>query len=199
MIAHEIRTALTGAIERALGEPGVDPLLAPARQPGFDLQANFAMKLAKQLGRAPRELARQVADELGDGLLDTIEVSGPGFLNLGIASDALAADATTALNDERLGVPRPAPQTVFVDYSAPNVAKEMHVGHLRSTVIGDALVRTLEHLGHHVVRQNHVGDWGTPFGMLIEHLLAVGEDSEEARLLVDRPNDFYQAAREQFD
>src|SRR3954454_25039131 len=75
----------------------------------------------------------------------------------------------------------------------------MHVGHLRTTVVGDALARTLEHLGHHVVRQNHVGDWGTPFGMLIEHLLAVGEDSEEARLLVDRPNDFYQAAREQFD
>ena len=88
---------------------------------------------------------------------------------------------------------------VPIDYSAPNVAKEMHVGHLRTTVVGDALARTLEHLGHRVVRQNHIGDWGTPFGMLIEHLLDVGEDSDEARALVESPNDFYQAARAKFD
>ena len=92
-----------------------------------------------------------------------------------------------------------AKQVIPVDYSAPNVAKEMHVGHLRTTVVGDALVRTLEHLGHDVVRQNHVGDWGTPFGMLIEHLLAVGEDSPDAQLLVTDPNTFYAAAREEFD
>ena len=87
----------------------------------------------------------------------------------------------------------------MIDYSAPNVAKEMHVGHLRTTVVGDALARTLEHLGHDVIRQNHLGDWGTPFGMLIEHLLDVGEDSAEAQLLETDPNAFYQAARAKFD
>ena len=101
--------------------------------------------------------------------------------------------------DGRLGVPLQECQVVPIDYSAPNVAKEMHVGHLRTTVVGDALARTLEHLGHHVVRQNHIGDWGTPFGMLIEHLLDVGEDSAEAQALVDSPNDFYQAARAKFE
>ena len=95
--------------------------------------------------------------------------------------------------------PARSTQRVVIDYSAPNVAKEMHVGHLRTTVVGDALARTLEHLGHDVVRQNHIGDWGTPFGMLIEHLLDVGEDSDEARLVETDPNAFYQAARERFD
>ena len=101
--------------------------------------------------------------------------------------------------DPRLGVPRQAPQRIAVDYSAPNIAKEMHVGHLRTTVVGDALARTLEHLGHNVIRQNHIGDWGTPFGMLIEHLLDVGEDSPQARVVETDPNAFYQAARAEFD
>jgi arginyl-tRNA synthetase len=101
--------------------------------------------------------------------------------------------------DERLGVPLLLAERVPVDYSAPNVAKEMHVGHLRTTVVGDAIVRVLEHLGHEVVRQNHIGDWGTPFGMLIEHLLDVGEGSDDARLVATDPNAFYQAARTKFD
>jgi arginyl-tRNA synthetase len=96
-------------------------------------------------------------------------------------------------------VPTQERENIPIDYSAPNVAKEMHVGHLRTTIVGDSLARTLEHLGHNVIRQNHVGDWGTPFGMLIEHLLEVGEDSDEARLLVTDPNAFYQAARVKFD
>jgi arginyl-tRNA synthetase len=172
LIAQDVGGALTRAIEAALGEAGVDPLLTPARQPGFDLQANFAMKLAKQLSRPPRELAEAVAAQLGDGL--TAEVSGPGFLNLIVSPDALGAWATRALRDERLGVPRATPQTVVVDYSAPNVAKEMHVGHLRTTVIGDALVRALEFQGHTVIRANHLGDWGTQFGMLTQHMLDTG-------------------------
>lgn len=174
---HALRAALTGAIERALGEADVDPLLVPSRQPGADLQANFAMKLAKQLGQPPRALAERVLEALGDadGLLTSAEVSGPGFLNLAFAPDALARWGTAALADPRLGVaPATQPQTVVVDYSAPNVAKEMHVGHLRSTVIGDAIVRTLEFEGHAVVRANHLGDWGTQFGMLTQHMLDSG-------------------------
>ena len=104
------------------------------------------------------------------------------------------------LGDPRLGLaPVATPQTVVVEYSSPNVAKEMHVGHLRTTIVGDAIARVLEFAGHRVIRDNHVGDWGTPFGMLIEHLLDVGEDSAEAALLTTDPNAFYQAARRKFD
>jgi arginyl-tRNA synthetase len=126
-------------------------------------------------------------------------VSGPGFINLTLRPDWLAGQLNALAGDARLGVPQQEPDTVVIDYSAPNVAKEMHVGHLRTTVVGDALARTIEHLGHRVVRQNHIGDWGTPFGMLIEHLLDVGEDSAEAGLLRTDPNAFYQAAREKFE
>ncbi|MDA0179371.1 arginine--tRNA ligase [Solirubrobacter phytolaccae] len=196
---HALRAALTAAIERALGEPEVDPLLVPSRQPGADLQANFAMKLAKQRGEAPRAVAERVATELGDadGLLAKTEVSGPGFLNLTFAPGALAEWATAALADERLGVaPAAMPQTVVVDYSAPNVAKEMHVGHLRSTVIGDALVRTLEFEGHTVVRANHLGDWGTQFGMLTQHMLDSGiEHLPDFAAL----GELYRAAKARFD
>ena len=120
-------------------------------------------------------------------------------MNLTLRGDWLATQATGQAADPRLGVPTQQAQVVPIDYSAPNVAKEMHVGHLRTTVVGDALARTLEHLGHRVVRQNHIGDWGTPFGMLIEHLLDVGEDSDDAKLLATDPNAFYQAARAEFD
>jgi arginyl-tRNA synthetase len=174
---HALHAALTAAIEHACGRARVDPLLAPSRQLGVDLQANFAMKLAKQLGQTPRRIAEDVTAVLGDvdGLLAAVEVSGPGFLNLTFAPGALAAWATSALNDPRLGVPVAGkPQTVVVDYSAPNVAKEMHVGHLRSTVIGDSLVRALEFEGHRVIRANHLGDWGTQFGMLTQHMLDAG-------------------------
>jgi len=175
--AHVLHTSLTAAIERALGHAGVDPLLGPSRQPGVDLQANFALSLGKKLGRKPRQVAEEVTDALGDvdGLLAAVAVSGPGFLNLTFAPGPLATWATGALDDPRLGVPVAAePQTVVVDYSAPNVAKEMHVGHLRSTVIGDALVRALEFEGHTVIRANHLGDWGTQFGMLTQHMLDTG-------------------------
>ena len=133
------------------------------------------------------------------GVCRDVEVSGPGFLNLTLDDDWIAARVSEVGADPRLGVPVQPPQNIPIDYSAPNVAKEMHVGHLRTTVVGDALARVLEHLGHHVIRQNHIGDWGTPFGMLIEHLLDVGEDSAEARLLGSDPNAFYQAARVKFD
>jgi arginyl-tRNA synthetase len=196
--------ALAGRFAQALGAAfgpeyaDVDPVIRPSQF--ADYQANVALALAKRLGRKPRDVATAVVEHLDvEDLCGPPEISGPGFVNLVLRPEWLAAQVAAQGADERLGVPVEQALVIPVDYSAPNVAKEMHVGHLRTTVVGDALARTLEHLGHHVVRQNHVGDWGTPFGMLIEHLLAVGEDSEEARLLVDRPNDFYQAAREQFD
>ena len=196
---HELSTALGAAIERETGLIDVDPLVTPARQPGFDLQANFAMKLAKQLGEPPRGLAERVVGTLGDagGALAAVEVSGPGFVNLAFSSDALAAWATEALTDPRLGVaPATIPQIVTVDYSAPNVAKEMHVGHLRSTVIGDALVRMLEFAGHKVIRMNHLGDWGTQFGMLTQHMLDTGTSHLKD---FEALGQLYRAAKERFD
>jgi len=176
-----------------------DPLIRPSQF--ADFQCNAAMGLAKRLGRTPRDIAADIlaAVDLED-IAETPEIAGPGFLNIRLRTDWIAAQTAELAADDRLGAPAPAaPQTVVLDYSAPNVAKEMHVGHLRTTVVGDSIARTLEKLGHSVVRQNHIGDWGTPFGMLIEHLLEVGEDSAEAELLKTDPNAFYQAARAKFD
>ena len=126
-------------------------------------------------------------------------MSGPGFINLSLLPGGSPGRPAGQLADPRLGVAgRPAPRVV-VDYSSPNVAKEMHVGHLRTTIVGDAVVRILEFPGHEVIRDNHLGDWGTQFGMMIEHLLDVGEDTAEASLLHTDPNKFYQAARNAFE
>ena len=179
--------------------PGADPVLRPSER--ADFQANGALALAKQLGKSPREVADAVvaAADLA-GICERVEVSGPGFVNLVLSRDFIEAQVAEMAGDARLGVPRAAePETVVVDYSAPNVAKEMHVGHLRSTVIGDALVRMLGHLGHDVIRENHVGDWGTPFGMLIEHLIDMGEKEAVHELSVGDLNAFYRGARASFD
>jgi arginyl-tRNA synthetase len=188
------------AIEAAFGadHAGTDPAIRPSQY--ADLQVNAALALAQRVGAPPRDVAQRRLDHLD--LTDPcgrVEISGPGFLNLTLSDAWIAAETTRLAHDGRLGLPREPPLRVVIDYSAPNVAKEMHVGHLRTTVVGDALARTLERLGHHVIRQNHIGDWGTPFGMLIEHLLDVGEDGAEAHLLETDPNDFYQAARTRFD
>ncbi len=191
---------VSAAIERAFGveRRGTDPVLRPSQF--ADLQSNAALPLAKVLGMPPREVAERIVEALEvDGVCERVEVSGPGFVNLTLADAWLGSALDELAADPRRGVPRPAPQRVVIDYSAPNVAKEMHVGHLRTTVVGDALARVLEHLGHTVVRQNHIGDWGTPFGMLIERLLEVGEGSEEALLLETDPNTFYQSARTRFE
>ncbi|HET8602020.1 MAG TPA: arginine--tRNA ligase [Segeticoccus sp.] len=188
------------AIRSALGPDfaDVDPIIRPSQF--ADYQANAALALAQRVGRPPRELASEIAGHLDAGqVCRSVEVSGPGFLNLTLRDDWIGMATSELAGEDRLGVPRQSRQVVPIDYSAPNVAKEMHVGHLRTTVVGDALARTLEHLGHQVIRQNHIGDWGTPFGMLIEYLLDVGEGSAEAKLLEDDPNAFYQAARRQFD
>jgi len=159
------------------------------------------MRSGKRLGRAPREVAGELAGRLDvTDMCAEPEVSGPGFINFTLRDEWIAAQASQMLDDPRLGLPPVArPQTVVVEYSSPNVAKEMHVGHLRTTIVGDAIARVLEFTGHRVIRDNHVGDWGTPFGMLIEHLLDVGEDSPEAALLTTDPNAFYQAARRKFE
>jgi arginyl-tRNA synthetase len=188
------------AIATALGDDfrDADPVLRPSQF--ADVQVNAALALAKKVGVPPRDVAAKIVDALAlDGITDSVEVSGPGFINLTFSNAWLASLLGDVDADERLGVPTQARQNIPIDYSAPNVAKEMHVGHLRTTIVGDSLARTLEHLGHTVIRQNHIGDWGTPFGMLIEHLLEVGEESDEAGLLRTDPNAFYQAARAKFD
>jgi arginyl-tRNA synthetase len=179
--------------------PGADPVLRPSDR--ADFQANGALALGKQLSRPPREVAEQVvvAADL-EGVCSLVEVSGPGFINLTLSDDFIAAHVAEVSADPRLGVAvATTPQTVLIDYSSPNVAKEMHVGHLRSTLIGDALARVLAFQGHTVLRENHIGDWGTPFGMLIEHLLDVDGAAAAESFSVRDLNEFYAAARVQFD
>jgi arginyl-tRNA synthetase len=199
-----LAAAVSGAIVAAFGAEldGIDPVIRPTANPAFgDFQANFAMQLSKRLGRPARELADAVVNELDlGGLCERVEVAGPGFVNLTLDDGWLAASVDALLADDRLDVaPAPVAERVVVDYSAPNVAKEMHVGHLRSTVIGDALCRVLGWLGHTVVRQNHIGDWGTPFGMLIEHLIDIGAEEGAHELSVGDLTRFYQEARAKFD
>ncbi|MBK6518868.1 MAG: arginine--tRNA ligase [Polyangiaceae bacterium] len=198
-----IQQVLAERFDRALAKvygpelAGADPLLR--RSDHADFQSNIALSLKKRTGDNPRDGAAKIAQALDSAdLCDRVEVSGPGFINLHLKA-SFVADVVGQLGaDPRLGVALAArPETVVIDYSSPNIAKELHAGHLRSTVIGDALARTLEAVGHRVVRQNHLGDWGTPFGMLIEHLLDLGEgvgDKGVADL-----NEFYRAAREKFD
>lgn len=195
--ASVLADRVSSAIEAAFGLSGEDPVLRPSQF--ADTQANAALALAKRIGRNPREAAGAIAQHLDLTGIGTVEVSGPGFLNITVSPGWIEGQLAALVADPRLGIPLQQRRTIPIDYSAPNVAKEMHVGHLRTTIVGDALARTLERLGHHVIRQNHIGDWGTPFGMLIEHFLDVGADSPEAALLRSDPNAFYQAARAKFD
>ncbi|KUL42532.1 arginine--tRNA ligase [Actinoplanes awajinensis] len=185
---------LAPALEAVAGHP-VDP--AVRASPHADFQSGAPLALARELGRAPREIAAEVAARADLAGLAEITVSGPGFLNLTIGDDLLAESLRLTGADQRLGVPATAaPERIVIDYSGPNVAKEMHVGHLRSTIIGDALARTLEWLGHDVVRVNHLGDWGTPFGMLVEHLVDLGGSGDHS---IRDLTAFYQDARAKFD
>ncbi|MCT8125409.1 arginine--tRNA ligase [Alishewanella sp. BS5-314] len=187
-----------------LGLPAeTNPAVTQSTRPEFgDYQINGAMSAAKQLKTNPRQLAEQLVALLAlDDLASKVEIAGPGFINVTLKPEWLAGELAKAASDARLGVSaNPQPQTVVVDYSAPNLAKEMHVGHLRSTIIGDAVVRTLEFWGDKVIRQNHMGDWGTQFGMLIAHLedkLAEGVDLESVALA--DLEDFYRQAKKRFD
>jgi arginyl-tRNA synthetase len=209
----QLRSAMERAFPAAAGVApagGVelDPQLAPASRPEFgDFQANGALALAKPLGLPPRRIAEAIVAQLQDDtafgeLCLEPRIAGPGFLNLTLKPEVLAAEVAARLADPRLGVPRSAGgEPVLVDFSSPNIAKEMHVGHLRSTIIGDCLARVLEFRGHPVLRLNHVGDWGTQFGMLITHLKQVAPEALERADAVDLGDlvAFYRQAKQRFD
>lgn len=187
------------AFAHVAGQPA-DPVVRPSEH--ADAQVNGALALAKTLGKSPRDVAQLIVDAAGDvsDMCVSLEVAGPGFINVTLRNDFLATELVGAMTSDQLGLRMAAiPVTAVVDYSAPNVAKEMHVGHLRSTVIGDSLVRLLESVGHRVVRENHIGDWGTPFGMLIEHLIDLGEVNAANELGVGDLDGFYKEARRKFE
>ena len=189
----------------AVGVPDHLPaLIAPGKKVGFgDYQANCAMGAAKAMGTNPRELAGKIVAALETelaGIAEKLEVAGPGFINIDLKPEWLGEQIANAQTDVRLQVEEVSnPQTVVIDYSGPNLAKEMHVGHLRSTIIGDSLARLLEFQGHKVIRQNHVGDWGTQFGMLIAELEEqLGSNGDGTMALKDLEV-FYQQAKKHFD
>ncbi|MGK0705040.1 arginine--tRNA ligase [Yokenella regensburgei] len=196
LLAEKVSQALIAAGAPADCEPQVRQ---SAKVQFGDYQANGVMAVAKKLGMAPRQLAEQVITHLNlDGIASRVEIAGPGFINIFLDPAFLAEHVNAALRSERLGVTRPEPQTIVIDYSAPNVAKEMHVGHLRSTIIGDASVRTQEFLGHKVIRANHVGDWGTQFGMLIAYLEKQQQENAGDMELADLEG-FYREAKKHYD
>jgi len=196
LLSEKVSQALIAAGAPADCEPQVRQ---SAKVQFGDYQANGVMAVAKKLGMAPRQLAEQVLTHLDlQGIASKTEIAGPGFINIFLDPAFLAQHVDAALKSDRLGVAQPEAQTIVVDYSAPNVAKEMHVGHLRSTIIGDASVRTLEFLGHNVIRANHVGDWGTQFGMLIAWLEKQQQDNAGEMALADLEG-FYRDAKKHYD
>ncbi|MBA7847751.1 arginine--tRNA ligase [Klebsiella sp. RHBSTW-00484] len=196
LLSEKVSHALIAAGAPADCEPQVRQ---SAKVQFGDYQANGVMAVAKKLGMAPRQLAEQVLSHLDlNGIANKVEIAGPGFINIFLDPLFLAENVSNALKSERLGIAQPQAQTVVVDYSAPNVAKEMHVGHLRSTIIGDAAVRTLEFLGHKVIRANHVGDWGTQFGMLIAYLEKQQQENAGEMALADLEG-FYREAKKHYD
>jgi arginyl-tRNA synthetase len=196
-----IGARINSAISSAFGNECVEDA-SPVRQstrPEFgDFQSNVAMKVAKSVGLAPREVASRLIAALDiDDLCEAPEIAGIGFINLRVRTDVLSREADTLVRGPLFSSGVSEPQRIVVDYSSPNVAKQMHVGHLRSTVIGDALSRVLEAVGHEVIRQNHVGDWGTQFGMLIEQLLDEGKLDDDLDL--NQLDSLYRRARVTFE
>ncbi len=200
-----IQALLSDKVSQAMIAAGApancDPLIRQSAKPQFgDYQANGIMAIAKRLGMPPRQLAEKVVENLAlTGIAHNVEIAGPGFINIFLEPTWLAEQVEYALASDKLNLTPVTPQTIVVDYSAPNVAKEMHVGHLRSTIIGDATVRTLEKLGHNVIRANHLGDWGTQFGMLIAYLEQQQQQHADADIALEDFETFYRAAKVAYD
>jgi arginyl-tRNA synthetase len=213
-LTQRFQEALVTAFDAQLTE--IVPLVVGASNPRFgDYQSNCALSLAKKLGQPPRKVAQELVNHLKiSDLCQTPEIAGPGFINLTLKPEYLQTQLTAIYQDSRLGVEKaPHPQRVIVDFSSPNIAKEMHVGHLRSTIIGDAIARLLEFRGHQVLRLNHVGDWGTQFGMLIAYLREVYPEAlttadaldlgdlvalyKKAKIRFDEDSDFQEKARQE--
>ncbi len=201
-----LKTQVEKALVAAYGEEmaGTDPILVPTTNPKFgDYQANLAMSLAKPLKQKPRDIAQKIIDHLDIAeFCEPPEIAGPGFINFTLKPSYLEQQLATIEGDLRLGIePVTHPKRVVVDFSSPNIAKEMHVGHLRSTIIGDSIARILEFWGHDVLRLNHVGDWGTQFGMLITYLREVYPDALTTANALDLGDlvAFYKKAKKRFD
>lgn len=205
-LSQQIEAAVTRALIAVVGPEGaeIDPLVRPTADPKFgDYQSNVALGLAKRLHEKPRVVAEKLVAALDIAeMCEAPEIAGPGFINLRLRPSYLAERLGAAQSDPRLGVPRAEqPQRVIVDFSSPNLAKEMHVGHLRSTIIGDAIARLLEFQGHDVLRLNHVGDWGTQFGMLLEYVRETQPDvlDHPEKFRIDDLESFYRQAKRRFD
>jgi arginyl-tRNA synthetase len=217
-LLEQLRQHFSQALVNAFGDDyaDTDPLVVPAAKPEFgDYQSNIALSLAKELKQKPRDTAQQIVDHLEiESISHPPEIAGPGFINLRLKASYLESQLQTIAQDSQLGAEKvETPQRVIVDFSSPNIAKEMHVGHLRSTIIGDCIARILEFRGHDVLRLNHVGDWGTQFGMLIAYLreaypealtkadaLALGDLVtlyREAKKRFDEDEQFQKTAREE--
>lgn len=200
----KLHQLVAAEVEQAFSANGLTDqpiILQPAKNRDFgDYQINGVMGAAKKTRQNPRELAQRVADALQQNpLIATAEVAGPGFINLKLRPEKLAQYIKASLQDEHLGIARNSkPQTIVIDYSSPNLAKEMHVGHLRSSIIGDSLNRVLTFLGHKVIAQNHVGDWGTQFGMLVAYLIEQQQNGRADLELADLEQ-FYRNAKVRFD
>jgi arginyl-tRNA synthetase len=203
---EELKYKVEQALIAAFGDEvaGVDPMLVAATNPRFgDFQANVALSLSKKLGQQPRVIAQKIVEKLDiSNNCESPEIAGPGFINIKLKPEYLEAQINAMHQDKRLGVPiAKNPIKVIVDFSSPNIAKEMHVGHLRSTIIGDSIARILEFVGHDVLRLNHVGDWGTQFGMLIVYLREVYPDALTTANALDIGDlvEFYKKAKKRFD
>ncbi len=202
-IQSQLEDAVRTAIRTALGFDG-QPMLSVSQNDSFgDYQANAAMGLAKKLAETgektnPRAVAEKIKAKLDLGeIASEVTIAGPGFINIRLSPKWVAQQLATAAAQDRLGVdPTPDPQTVVIDYSSPNAAKQMHIGHLRPTNIGDAISRLVEFQGHHVIRQNHIGDWGTQFGMLLTYLKESGDGTQSK---IADLEEFYRAAKKRFD
>ena len=199
-----IHALLISRFSQALSDMGITDAPIPVARSGRpefgEYQFNGAMALAKQLKQKPRDIAGIILEHVKlDDVASKLEIAGPGFINIHLADNWLAQQCQQALEDARSGIPSQDAQTVVVDYSSPNLAKEMHVGHLRTTIIGDAVVKLLEFLGHKVIRQNHMGDWGTQFGMLLAHLSDKLSANAVAETALSDLENFYREAKIRFD